>query len=87
VWEGIIPWFYFNNLETKDMTSVGGVAAVCGGIALFGPLGIAAAAICGANIGMIVYKSNYYKNRNQCVKMHFAPGVIFYGAHTGSRCG
>ena len=87
VWEGILPWFYFNRLETHDLTNAGNAAALCAGLAFFfGPIGLAAAAICAANIGSVVYNANYYQNRGQCVKLHFAPVVVFSGGHSGALC-
>ena|SRR5690349_335994 len=83
-WDGILLWMYLNKAETRDAQNQSGVLAICGAAALV--VGPALAALCAANFAAIAQNASRAVNNGQCLRLHFAPGVIASQAYKNQHC-
>jgi hypothetical protein len=88
-WEPF-PVVYLNRSETKDASSVGGMAIVCGAIGLTiaatGPVAAGWLGVCAAAIAAISTKAGWAYNHGNCVKISITPPVAFEVLRSDKHC-
>lgn len=75
---------YLNKGETRDAQNQTGVMALCAAVGAF--LTPIMGALCAANVGAIAQNASRAVTSGQCLRLHFAPGVVASQAYKNQHC-